>query len=113
MTPSAPDRPLVACHDCDVLYELKPLEPGQQTRCVRCGALLYRQGRDVVNRSLAYAVGSLVLFIVSASFPFLSFKILGREQVGFLLTGVDLLNAVWAALSRIPGPTPAMNVLAR
>jgi paraquat-inducible protein A len=93
VTDASPSVPLVACHDCDELYELRRLVPGQSSSCSRCGAQLYREGHDVINRSLAYAMGSMVLFALANSFPFMEFKIMGRQQVAYLTTGITLLEA--------------------
>jgi len=87
----APSDALVACHDCDLLYHRLPLPEGSNARCGRCGAVIYRRGRDVLDRTQAYALGSLFLFIVANVFPFLDFQIGGRVQVNHLATGVVTL----------------------
>lgn len=83
---------LVACSDCDLLQHRMPLEHGQQARCPRCGALLYRHIEDVVNRTLALSLSALVLFAVANAFPFMEFKIAGLERTNYLVTGVMQLH---------------------
>jgi len=81
----------LACHDCDLLHRRVPLAEGARARCRRCGALLERSARDVVDRTLAYASASLVLFVVANVFPFLEFRVSGRAQVNHLASGVMTL----------------------
>lgn len=82
---------LVACRDCDLLHRRAPLEKGETARCRGCGAILYRRGKDVVSRTLAFAVASATLLIVANAFPFMEFEIGGRAQVNHMVTGVEAL----------------------
>ncbi|GJM23326.1 MAG: hypothetical protein DHS20C15_32410 [Planctomycetota bacterium] len=83
----------IACHDCDQLQLVHTLMPGESAVCARCGSLLARSGRDVAERTFAYASASLILFIVANVTPFMEFKIAGRVQIAYLSTGVQQL---WA-----------------
>ena len=87
------DRPIVVCHDCDLAQQRRPLSEGEKAVCPRCGSLLYRRQKDVIQRTLALSLASLVLFILANSFPFMEFKIAGRVQTGYLATGVVNLQA--------------------
>ena len=84
----------LACHDCDLLQVIPPLEVGQAARCIRCDALLYRNQKNSVDRSLAFAITGLILFVIANMFPLLSLKALGVVQDGTLLsTSLSLFNA--------------------
>jgi len=84
---------VTACHDCDQLNTTVQLAPREKSICSRCGNILDRGGKEVLARTLAYALASLVLLIVANSFPFMEFKIAGRVQVAHLYTGVEQLYA--------------------
>ncbi len=83
----------IACNDCDMLHHRVPLAPGTKARCVRCGATLYHQATDVIERTLACALASLLLFVVANLYPFMEFEVAGRAQVSRMFTGVQTL---WA-----------------
>ena len=80
--------PLIACHECDLLQREVPLAAGGAARCTRCGAVLYRNQPDGLDRTLAYALGAAVLFVVANAFP-----IVGLEAQG-LRTSTTLLGTV-------------------
>jgi paraquat-inducible protein A len=79
---------LVACPDCDLLLHKRELARKQTARCPRCGTVLYRAARDVIDRTLAFSLASLVLFIVTNCFPFMDFAVAGRDRVNFMVTGI-------------------------
>jgi len=79
---------LIACHECDLLHRVRPIQDGAVAKCIRCGAVLYRQNRDSLDRSLALTVAALILFTVANTFPFLAFDIKGQETHTTLITGV-------------------------
>lgn len=84
---------LIACHECDLLHRIQPLPDGSAARCIRCGAVLYRQKKDSIERSLALTVAGLILFIVANTYPFLAMKSEGLVQETTLITGVKELHA--------------------
>lgn len=84
----------IACHDCDQLNAaVTGLARGEKALCSRCGGVLARGGHDVLVRSFAFALASLILLAVANTFPFMEFKIAGRVQVAHLYTGVTQLFA--------------------
>jgi paraquat-inducible protein A len=81
----------IACHECDLIHDI-PAMPGRAAAvCVRCGCVLFRAKTDSVDRTLAWTLAGLVLYVVAVSFPFLAMKNgpIGNETG--LLTGVELL----------------------
>jgi paraquat-inducible protein A len=56
--------------------------------CPRCASPLYRPQKGSLAHPLALHVTALVLFIIANSFPFITFKMEGREQTSTLITGV-------------------------
>ena len=84
----------IACHDCDLIQTIPPLAVGQAAKCIRCDATLYRNLKNSVDRSLAFAITGLILFIIANMFPLLSLKALGVVQEGTLLsTSLALFKA--------------------
>jgi len=90
--------PVVACHDCGLLHRVRSLPEHGAARCVRCGAVLYREKPNSLERSLILTCAALILFVVAHTFPFLSFELEGREQISTLFTGVIGLwqGGMWA-----------------
>jgi paraquat-inducible protein A len=78
----------IACHYCDLLHQRPPLPPNGAAICSRCGALLYRDRRNSLDRTLAMAVSGILLFIIANSYPFLSLNIEGQVRETHLITGV-------------------------
>jgi paraquat-inducible protein A len=82
---------LIACHECDLLHEIKPLPEGGVAQCSRCGAVLLRHKRNSLDRTLAFAMAGLILIIVANTFPFLALEEEGLVQETTLITGVEEL----------------------
>ena len=79
---------LMACHECDLLHRLLPLNDGERAKCSRCGALMYAKKPASFERSIIFSVTSLLLFILANAFPFMTFELHGRVQTSHLSTGV-------------------------
>jgi len=72
-------RPLIACHECDLLQRETTLSPGGTAYCRRCGAVLYRRTPDSLDKTLAYALGAAVLFIVANLYPIVGLEVQGNR----------------------------------
>ena len=79
---------VIACHECDLLHQRRPLPPDGTARCVRCGAVLYRRKRNSLDRVLSLTVAGLILFIIANAYPFLTFRLEAQIQQTNLITGV-------------------------
>jgi paraquat-inducible protein A len=92
-----PRFPIFACHECGLIHRMRALPDGASARCRRCGATLYRERRDSLNRVLMLTVAALILFVLAHTFPFMTFKLEGREDTSELLTGVLMLyrDGMW------------------
>ena len=78
--------PLIACHECDLLQRETAVPPGGTARCARCDAVLYRNRPDSLNRSLAFAVGAAVFFVIANALPLVGLEVQG-ERVQTTLFG--------------------------
>ena len=79
---------LIACHECDLLHQRRPLPPDGTAKCVRCGAVLYRRKRNSLDRVLALTTAGLILFAVANLYPFLTFRLEAQIQETTLITGI-------------------------
>lgn len=85
----APDpAQLIACHDCDLLQREISLKPGCAASCSRCGAVLYRNATDSINRTLAYTLAATVLFVIANVFPIFAIELQGTRS------SINLVGAV-------------------
>jgi paraquat-inducible protein A len=82
---------LIACHECDLLQREVALPRGGVALCQRCGGLLFRSHPAGLERSLAFSLAALVLFIVSNTFPIVGLAINGDLIQATLLGTVHML----------------------
>ena len=80
--------PFIACHDCDLLQREIPLKPGCAATCSRCGAVLYRNATDSIDRTLAYTLSAAVVFVVANVFPIFAIEV--QDSI----TAINLMGAV-------------------
>ncbi len=98
--PRASSHTLIACPDCDLLSRLPTLRDGERAVCPRCGAVLYHKKPHTLDRALIYSLTALIFFGMANIFPFMSFKLQGREQVTFLVSGgIELFRQGFWGLS--------------
>jgi len=82
---------LIACHECDFLHSIKPIPSGGKALCIRCGAFLYKNIPNSIERALALNLAALMLFIMANAFPFISLKLSGRIEENVLISGAIAL----------------------
>ena len=85
-------QPVIACHECDLLHQVKPLPENCNARCSRCGALLYGNSTNSINRTLALSITGLVLLLIANFYPFLSLESQGTTLETTLVTGTIILS---------------------
>lgn len=105
--------PLIACHECDLLQRETVLPNAGTARCTRCGAELYRNRPDSLNRSLAYTVGALVLFAIANAYPIVGLKVSGNFVQTSLGGAVDVLyrDGMWPIAGLVLFTTILMPLL--
>ena len=88
---------LIACHECDLLQRETVLAEGATARCRRCGAELYRNRPDSLNRALACTLGAMVLFVIANAFPIVGLKVSGDLVQTTLFGSVRILyrDGMW------------------
>jgi paraquat-inducible protein A len=81
----------IACHECDLIHNIPPMPTRAAARCVRCGSVLFRGKPDSINRTLAWTIAGLVLYVVAVTFPFLAMKSGAIIRETGLLSGIQQL----------------------
>jgi len=79
---------MIACHECDLIHRIRTLPPKGSANCIRCGAVLYKHKPNSLDRTLAFAMAGLILFILANSFPFLGLRIGAQIRETTLITGI-------------------------
>ncbi len=79
--------PQAACHECGQRYFHQPIARGETARCTRCGTVLYRHRHKAYDKSLAFTLAALILFVVANVFPFMGFGLPGDIRHTTLVTG--------------------------
>lgn len=78
----------VACHECDFLHRIIPVPENRKALCIRCGAVLYQNIPNTIEKSLALNLTAFMLLIMTNVFPFMSLKMSGRIEENIFLSGV-------------------------
>lgn len=87
---AAQSNTTIACHDCDALFLLKPLVEAERIVCPHCAALLTEHKKNDLERTIAFTLSALILFLVAHFFPFLSM------QAGAQTNKIALMNSAGA-----------------
>jgi len=83
------DQPtFIACRECDLLLKEIDLAPGKSAVCCRCGATLYRNTPDSLDRTLALTLAAAVLFLIANYYPIMGIDMQGNR------TATNLFGAV-------------------
>ncbi len=111
------DDSLIECHECGMVYPAPTdLPDGAKAKCGRCGYTLFQSRPHAVDRALMLNLAALIFFILANVYPFITFKLQGREQVSTLITGViEFINQdLWILAIVVFGATilfPAAKIL--
>ncbi|CAH2800815.1 MAG: Paraquat-inducible protein A [uncultured Caballeronia sp.] len=68
MNANEPDD-LIACHECDALFQKCELPQHTSAKCPRCGSLLYRSISSNLDKICAMTLAALVTFVIAQGFP--------------------------------------------
>jgi paraquat-inducible protein A len=94
---------LIACHECDLLQQRIKLPVKSKAQCGRCGAVLYRDIPNSIDRTIALSIAGLVLFVCANVFPFLAFEgaIALNKQGMWEVAGLVIFTCVAAPLFQL------------
>lgn len=112
MRPTGVNSRTLACHDCDALFSSPVMKERERVICPRCGANLFVNRPDSLQRASAYVLASAILFFAANIFPFLTLKqeyrsnqmVLVQSVTGLVQQGYSYL-AVAVAVFTLIAPT--------
>jgi paraquat-inducible protein A len=104
---------LIACHECDLLQRETPLQRAAVARCARCGAELYRDHPDSIDRALAFTLAAMILFAVANAFPIVGLSVQGDLVETTLFGAAQSLyrDGMWPIAGLVFVTTIAMPLL--
>ena len=85
--PDLSEGELIACHECDLVHTIKSIPGGGKALCTRCGAFLYKNIPNSLDKALALNLAAFMFFIMANLFPFISLKASGRIEENLFLSG--------------------------
>jgi paraquat-inducible protein A len=84
---------LIRCHACHRLSPYRPLPPGYQAHCPRCGAGLHLRKPNSLARTWALVLAAYILYIPANMLPIMTVISLGEAEPDTILSGVKSLIA--------------------
>jgi paraquat-inducible protein A len=101
----------LCCNECDEIVKV-PYPPKEgRYKCPNCHHTIFRYWSGMVEKIYAVSLASLILLIVTNTFPFLSFEVMGnRTEINFftsayyLYKNQDFILAVTVLMSTIVIP---------
>jgi paraquat-inducible protein A len=81
---------LVCCDECDVVYQRIDLKKGAKAYCLRCGAVLYKNGHSI-QQLLPLVIASFLMFIISNAYPIVKIDLKGNFAETTLLGAVNAM----------------------
>lgn len=85
--------PTLSCHECGMASEVSELQPGEHATCPRCNHHLLGTDTDPVHGPISYALASLIAFVASLVYPFMSFSVQGISQEISLYQSAEVLSS--------------------
>lgn len=79
---------LVSCHTCGLLQQMEPVPLGCHATCARCGFELHRRKPDSRSRTLALALGALILYFPANIFPIVETEYWGMKENTTIFQGI-------------------------
>ncbi|ANQ22035.1 paraquat-inducible protein A [Vibrio natriegens] len=82
---------LIACEECGLVVRIPEIEQGQKAQCPRCSHSLTKVNAKPYQSVIAISSASLIMLVLSVSFPFMSFSVQGLSQEITLLHAAKML----------------------
>ena len=81
-------RNLIACEQCDAVFQKLSLANGEIARCTRCGAEIDRNAQGRRNHLLPLTIASLIMFVIANAFPIVEMELQGLHSQTTLIGAV-------------------------
>lgn len=78
----------LACQHCDALLHRGDVPVGKVATCPHCGSVMLHHKRKPVQRTLAFSLAGLLLYVPANFMPIMSFELLGNGASNTLFKGV-------------------------
>lgn len=82
---SAKQQALQSCHSCGLLHPL------HQKQCTRCGSKLHQRAPFSLQKTWAYLITGILLYIPANLYPIMHTTLLGSDEPSTILGGVVIL----------------------
>jgi paraquat-inducible protein A len=82
---------LIACHECDALFQKPRLGRRRLARCPRCKAVLYGSTSGRLDAICAMTLAALITFLIAQGFPIIELETNGITTQASLLSAVGQL----------------------
>jgi paraquat-inducible protein A len=82
---------LIACHDCDALFQKPRLGRRRLARCPRCGAVLYGSSTGRLDPICAMTMAALITFLIAQTFPIIELEANGITSQASLFGAIEVL----------------------
>ena len=71
---------VIACHECGTVHRLPAMPDDSIARCVACGAKIFIRFERSVERTLAFYLAALFLFVVANAYPIMTMSLEGQAN---------------------------------
>jgi len=84
-------KQLIACLQCDALYDKPELKQGQSVKCLRCGSTMAERKVDSIERSFNWSLAGIFLLIPAILLPIMGVTLAGQYHHASLLDCIIVL----------------------
>lgn len=91
MVDQACSSELIACQQCDALYEQPCLNEGQKAECGRCGATLFERKNNSIERTFSLSIAGLLFLTPAIILPIMGVTLAGQFHHASLLDCITQL----------------------
>ena len=88
--PAEPATRPIACPVCGLTHRVADLPPGMVAECTRCGSRIIERSRRSLDRTAAFALAALVLYVPANIFPILKLTLYGATSDNTVFDGVRI-----------------------
>ncbi len=71
-------KQLIACQQCDALYDKPELKQGQNVKCIRCGSIMAERKVDSIERSFNWSLAGIFLLVPAILLPIMGVTLAGQ-----------------------------------
>lgn len=90
-TEPSPQHDLIACMQCDALFEQPILAEGQRAECVRCGSMLFERKINSIDRTFSLSIAGLIMLVPAIILPIMGVSLAGQYHQASLLGSITAL----------------------